>query len=184
MSLTRVFACTLLTIAASAAAADVNVSVNLRTGDTFLDARLGDIDVGIVGNVDAYVDDVVVHYGAPRVVIQELVVERHYPPADVTLIAGYAQALQMPVTQVADTYARHRGQGWGVIAKELGVKPGSAQFHAMKRSLSGDPWVANGPPGKAKGKSKDQQDDEAGDGSGAGHGKGSGKSKGKGHGKH
>lgn len=171
----------LLAMTAGSHAADVAVSVNLRTGDSVLDARLGAIDAGIGGNVDVYIDDVVVHYGAPRVVIRELVVERHYPPADVTLIAGYAQALQMPVTQVADTYARHRGQGWGVIAKELGVKPGSAEFHAMKRSLGGDPWVANGPPGKSKDK---MQRDDDGDGSNAGHGKGSGKSKGKGHGKH
>lgn len=183
MSLARLsFAATLLAITGMAMAADVAISVNVRTGDAVLDARLGAIDVGIGGDFDGYIDDVVVHYGAPRVVIQDLVIERHYPPADVTLIAGYAQALQMPVTQVADTYARHRGQGWGVIAKELGVKPGSAQFHAMKSSLSGDPWVANGPPGKAKGKGR--QDDEDGNASGASHGKGSGKSKGKGHGKH
>lgn len=169
----------LLAIAAGAGAADVTVGVNLRTGDAFLDARLGDINVGVGGNLDGYIDDVVVHYGAPRVVIQELVVERHYPPADVTLIAGYAQALHVPVTQVADTYARHRGQGWGAIARELGVKPGSAEFHAMKRSLSGDPYVANGPPGKGKGKGN--KNDDAGS-----HGKGKDKSQGrnKGHGKH
>jgi hypothetical protein len=174
-------ACALLTfiLGNHADAAEVAVSVSVRTGDTFIDARLSDIDVGIVGNVDGYIDDVVVHYGAPRAVIQELVVERRYPPADVTLIAGYAQALQVPVSQVADTYARHRGQGWGVIAKELGVKPGSAQFHAMKRSLSADPYVANGPPGKAKGGKGSSGND-----AGGGHGKDKSKGKGKGHGKH
>jgi hypothetical protein len=47
-----------------------------------------------------------------------------------------------------------KGQGWGVIAKSLGIKPGSPEFHALKR---GD-FVFNGKPrevpGKGKGKGK------------------------------
>lgn len=34
---------------------------------------------------------------------------------------------------VLKVYHKHRGQGWGVMAKKLGIKPGSAEFHALKR---------------------------------------------------
>ena len=30
---------------------------------------------------------------------------------------------------------RNRGQGWGVIAQRMGIKPGSAEFHALKGHL-------------------------------------------------
>ena len=34
---------------------------------------------------------------------------------------------------VLKVYRKHSGQGWGVMAKKLGIKPGSAEFHALKR---------------------------------------------------
>jgi hypothetical protein len=38
-----------------------------------------------------------------------------------------------PFEKVYPTYKKNRGKGWGVIAKELGIKPGSPEFHALKR---------------------------------------------------
>ena len=34
---------------------------------------------------------------------------------------------------VLKVYRKHSGQGWGVVAKKLGIKPGSAEFHSLKR---------------------------------------------------
>jgi hypothetical protein len=39
-----------------------------------------------------------------------------------------------PVNMVLVAYEKN--QGWGNIAKDLGIKPGSAEFHRMKRNLS------------------------------------------------
>ncbi len=60
---------------------------------------------------------------------------------------------------VVQTYKRNKGKGWGVIAKELGIKPGSAEFHALKSgnfALTGVPGgnTADTGQGKAKGKGK------------------------------
>jgi len=33
---------------------------------------------------------------------------------------------------VLSVYHYHAGKGWGAIARELGIKPGSSQFHALK----------------------------------------------------
>lgn len=35
--------------------------------------------------------------------------------------------------EVIRAYRKYQGQGWGVMAKKLGIKPGSAEFHALKR---------------------------------------------------
>ena len=53
---------------------------------------------------------------------------------------------------VKNTYQAHKGKGWGVIAKELGIKPGSREFHALK---NGDLVYGGGPSeGGSKGKGK------------------------------
>jgi hypothetical protein len=59
-----------------------------------------------------------------------------------------------PPETVVQTYQTHKGKGWGVIAKELGIKPGSREFHALK---NGDLTFGETPgdgPGKGKGKGK------------------------------
>jgi hypothetical protein len=51
----------------------------------------------------------------------------------------------------------NKGKGWGVIAKNLGIKPGSAEFHALKRgdlSFTGEPGAGEGQKGQGKGKGK------------------------------
>ncbi len=81
-------------------------------------------------------------------------------PADAFMVYQLGQMAHRPPAMVTEVYQKNRGKGWGVIAKQLGIKPGSSEFHALKR---GD-FALTGEPGGGKGK---------------GHGKG--KDKGKGH---
>lgn len=58
---------------------------------------------------------------------------------------------------VVQTYKRNKGKGWGVIAKELGIKPGSAEFHALKSgnfALTGVPSGSAADTGQRKSKGK------------------------------
>jgi hypothetical protein len=88
------------------------------------------------------------------------------------------QMLRLPPERILQTYNTNRGRGWGVIAKELGIKPGSAEFHALKR---GD-FALTGAPGNSKGQGKDNvQGYDQGQGQSQGQGKGKDKgNKGKG----
>lgn len=75
-----------------------------------------------------------------------------------------------PIEDVITVYKTSKSKGWGVMAKELGIKPGSAEFHALK--------------GKAKDKSKGNSGKSNGTGKSNGNSKGnSGNSNGKGNGK-
>jgi hypothetical protein len=54
-------------------------------------------------------------------------------------------------------YKQSKGKGWGVIAKELGIKPGSPEFHALKRgdfAFTGEPGGGGESHGKGKGKGR------------------------------
>jgi len=52
-----------------------------------------------------------------------------------------------PIDYVTEQYKESKGRGWGALAKSLGIKPGSPEFHALKR---GDDLY--GQKGKSKGK--------------------------------
>lgn len=126
-----------------------------RTGDTWVDARLGDINVFARGNSDGFIDDVVVSYGAPRYLVREYYHERRWAPGDIYYACALAYQLGRPCLDVLRIYERDHGQGWGAIAKRLGIKPGSAEFHALKGGVGkghermrgrGGPKAAGGPP--------------------------------------
>jgi len=51
---------------------------------------------------------------------------------------------------VLKQYKTSKGKGWGVVAQSLGIKPGSAEFQALKK---GQDLYPNSP-GKAKGQKK------------------------------
>jgi len=36
---------------------------------------------------------------------------------------------------VADYWQQNHGQGWGVVAQRMGIKPGSAEFHQLKKGF-------------------------------------------------
>ncbi len=72
-------------------------------------------------------------------------------PADAYMCLRVSQVASQPVEVVVKEYKAHKGQGWGVIAKNLGIKPGSKEFHALKK---GDLNADGGDPGKGKGKGK------------------------------
>ncbi len=103
-----------------------------RTGDAFVDAQLGDINVFASGNTDGFIDDVVLSFGAPRYLVREYYYDRRWAPGDIYYACAIAYQLRRPCVEVLDIYERDHGQGWGVIARRLGIKPGSPAFHALK----------------------------------------------------
>lgn len=52
--------------------------------------------------------------------------------SDAFIIFRLAEISKKPVASVLDVYQSQKGRGWGVMAKRLGIKPGSAEFKALK----------------------------------------------------
>lgn len=154
---------------------DYAFGFNPRSGDAWIDAQLGDVNVFARGNLDGYVDEVVVSTGAPRYYVQEMVVDRGWAPSDVYYACLIARQLGRPCAYVVDAYEREmrgRGRGWGALAQELGIRPGSAEFHALKGSVGqGNGRMkgrAGGPP--SRGGDADGRPSRGNDGRGNGRG--------------
>ena len=162
----------LLALCLPASAQDFVFGFSPRTGDAFVDAQLGDIN------------DIVVGFGAPRTLVQELYVTRRWAPGDIYYACAIARQLGRPCVEIVDIWERDHGLGWGVVAQRLGIKPGSAAFHALKGRVGQGHGAMRGRAGKAA--AGNSPGDSRGQGPGArdkGNGNGNGQGKGKGNGR-
>lgn len=53
--------------------------------------------------------------------------------SDAYMALRFGELSHHPVDDVLSVYKDNRSKGWGVIAKKLGIKPGSKEFHALKQ---------------------------------------------------
>ncbi len=86
----------------------------------------------------------------------DLIIKTVSDPADAFMVLQLGRMSNKQPEAVVRIYESNRGKGWGVIAQELGIKPGSPEFHALKRgdfSLTGQP-AADAGHGHGKGKGK------------------------------
>jgi len=60
------------------------------------------------------------------------VVSNFEDPADAYMALRLGEMSHQPVEYVIEQYKSHKGQGWGKLAQNLGIKPGSPEFHALK----------------------------------------------------
>ena len=83
----------------------------------------------------------------------ELALSNAKSPADAYMMLKLGEVSGRPVQEVVDVYKVNKDKGWGYIAKQMGIKPGSAEFHALKDGPSGKSKGKKGKgPGKGKGK--------------------------------
>ncbi|HEY6871142.1 MAG TPA: hypothetical protein VI298_00315 [Geobacteraceae bacterium] len=122
-----------------------------------LDVFLDNLNVQARADMNGFSVKVGAQFGVPQAQVQA-VIGTVKEPADAFMVFQLGQMAQKPPETVVQVYKANRGKGWGVIAKSLGIKPGSPEFHALKR---GD-FALSGEPG-------------GGPGGGHGHGKGKGK---------
>jgi hypothetical protein len=119
---------------AGAANAQV-ISYSPRSGDVWVDSELGYMNGYGRNYNDNFVDDIVSSFGAPRYLVNDLLTTRRWNPGDVYYACALAYQTRRPCGDVVNMYDQNRGQGWGVVAQRMGIKPGSAEFHALKGQL-------------------------------------------------
>ena len=97
-----------------------------------LDAFLSNVNVQARADMNGFSAKVAAQFGVPEAQVR-LVLGQVSAPADAFMVFQLGQMANQQPDTVMQVYQSHKGRGWGVIAKELGIKPGSAQFHALKR---------------------------------------------------
>jgi len=140
-----------------------NFSLSAKSGDVELDANLNELNIKAKADLPLFKKDLSIEFNIGENKIDNML-QLQMSPADVYMTLQVADIVKKDPEVVTASYTKNKDKGWGVIAKEMGIKPGSAEFHALK--------------GKAKNK-KDKSGKGKEKGNGNGNGKGNGKGKGK-----
>lgn len=133
--LTTLALATCLFAAGTAQAQTLGLNWNPRTGDVWVDTQLADINRYGTSYRDPFIDEMVRYHGAPRDLVTDLLVNQRWNAGDVYYACTIAQVIGRPCRYVADQWQQNRGQGWGALAQRLGIKPGSAEFHRLKKGF-------------------------------------------------
>ena len=114
-----------------------------------LDSFLDEIEVRASGDIGGYRADLGVTFDVSEGEIDSMYAV-FSKSSDVYMCLRIGELTGKPIGYVIDEYKKHKGQGWGAIAKSLGIKPGSDEFHALKANRL-PVRTASNPPQKNKG---------------------------------
>jgi hypothetical protein len=107
------------------------------TGDRNLDATLRTMDTESKADPDGFLKQLSAEYGTPEQELHQVRESHALGGADLFMATAVAKASGKPVSAVAERYKKSEGQGWGVTAQEMGIKPGSKQFQELKKGADG-----------------------------------------------
>lgn len=136
-------------------------ALSAKAGDG-LDAFLRNVNIQARADMNGFAVKVSAQFGVPEAQVR-MVLGKVSEPADAFMVFQLGQMAKQPTDTVMRVYQSGKGRGWGVLAKELGIKPGSAEFHALKSGdlhfgVGRDDQSSSGK-GKGKGKGKNKHND-------------------------
>jgi hypothetical protein len=110
--------------------AQETVKITFDTGDKDINTHLYEVNEYAISNMDLFRKDLNEKFGATKEDLDRYLVKERRQPADVY----YGYNLSRSTGKSLPTIMKMRSDknGWGAIAKDLGIKPGSEQFHALK----------------------------------------------------
>lgn len=114
----------------------VNVTYSqivFNTGSAEFDADLNVINVSGESDMSGFKSDMTVSFNVSVKTLDHMLSLKMIP-GEIYLSLEIARIVKRPVEDVIPVYKSHKSKGWGYIAKEMGIKPGSAEFHALKGS--------------------------------------------------
>ena len=121
--------------AGSAAAQDFVFGWNPRSGDVWVDQRLGDINQYGTRYREPFIDEVTRYYGAPRDLVSDLL-DSPALGAGRRVLRLLDRADHRPPVPLRRRRMESRPRPrLGRMAKRLGIKPGSAEFHRLKKGF-------------------------------------------------
>jgi hypothetical protein len=96
-----------------------------------LSVYLDDLNITARGNLGEFEAQLGARFGVSQGQL-EVVLSSVDSPADAALVLWLGEKSRQPREKVLQVYREEKSQGWGAMAKSLGIKPGSAEFHALK----------------------------------------------------
>lgn len=103
----------------------------LNTGDKELDQQLVEQNYQAKLDLNKFTNDLSIELDVSEEKIKTLLAKK-IEPSDVLMIFKISKIGGRKVEEVEESFQKNKDKGWGYIAKEMGIKPGSPEFHELK----------------------------------------------------
>ncbi|MCX8159727.1 MAG: hypothetical protein N3G18_02195 [Candidatus Saccharicenans sp.] len=115
------------------------IQINLRaqeegpkTGDKKFDAYLKRMNEEARADPEGFIRRLSERHNVPEPEIREAREKHGLDFGETYMATVLARRTNRSVSEIAGQYKHNKGQGWGVMAQRLGLKPGSPEFKQMK----------------------------------------------------
>jgi len=98
--------------------------------------------------------DISAEFGIPIPKIEEMRLKFGMRDGDIYMACELGKMTNKPIDDVINEYQKNKGKGWGFIAKQMGIKPGSPEFKALKAKTKGKAGRMKEKKGGGKGKKR------------------------------
>jgi len=133
----------------------VFAQITFKSGSTQLDNDLNTINTSAKLDFGKFKTNIRLSYNTSENKINYMSTTIKMQPADIYMAFEISRISKRPIDDVIVVYKNNKSKGWGYMAKQLGIKPGSAEFHALKGDASGKAKKNKGK-GNGKGNSKNK----------------------------
>lgn len=106
-----------------------------RTGDAVVDARLADVNRYAARYPDAFIDELVRYFDAPRPLLEDLLGKPATMPGDLYYACALARVSGRPCRGLLEAGIAGHEEGWEGIAREVGVVPGDARAKRLRDGI-------------------------------------------------
>ncbi len=124
-----------------------------KSGSAQLDTDLNTINTSAKLDFGKFKTNISLSYNTSEKKINYMSTTVKMQPADIYMAFEISKITRKPIDDVIVVYKNNKSKGWGYMAKQLGIKPGSAEFHALKGDASGKAKKNKGK-GNGNGKNK------------------------------
>ncbi len=124
-----------------------------KSGSNQLDTDLNTINTSAKLDFGKFKTNISLSYNTSEKKINYMSTTVKMQPADIYMAFEISKITRKPIDDVIVVYKDNKSKGWGYMAKQLGIKPGSAEFHALKGDASGKAKKNKGK-GNGNGKNK------------------------------
>lgn len=107
------------------------------TGNAEIEASLNEFNLTAKADLGAFSAEMSLDFGIPEAEVRAYVEYREFEPAEVYLALEIADIVVVEPALVFDKWEEDQTGGWGVVARDLGIKPGSPEFHELKNRIKG-----------------------------------------------
>ncbi|HAQ60788.1 TPA: hypothetical protein DCR49_02100 [Candidatus Delongbacteria bacterium] len=111
----------------------LDLGFSAKTGDAEFDMFLNDVNNTAKVDLRTFRTEVSAEYKVDDKTMDAGLIKFKMEPAELYLSLEMAKIMKKDPAEVMKVYSENKKEGWGVIAKKMGIKPGSREFKGLKK---------------------------------------------------